>query len=276
MRVLPVVSQDWNDLALLVFRLFLNPEDLKATQSLDHETKARAMAAVLDVFGAENIPLSTDEILQLRDSHPGVPPVITSNLTNLRDAFIAGQILVKALRLAKRMPEKASVANAIKIVSYGFKKGPHPLGRSAMLNIWGRFKSVSHLSGAFYADGKALLPMARLLDIINDLPPQDTVRPNRKFTERERVALDRFNDVFLFKPFNDALVESYPRLFAAAEALRADGEMHFARGQKVRGLPLLDPSVMWSVPKSFSLPKTSVDYGPAITDLEKRILLKIK
>jgi len=274
MPIIPVTSSDWNDMALVVARLFLNPSDLEATSAIDREMRAKAIGVVVEMFGSENIPLTTDEVLSLRDAHPDTPPVISANLTNLRDAFIAGQILVKALRLAKHLPARASVANAIKIVSYGFRKGPHRLGRSAMLSIWGRFKRVSHLSGAFFASGKTLRPMTTLIQILNNLPETEVVRPERKYTPKEKKALASFYEVFIFKPFEDALIQSYPHLFAAAEALRAHGENHYAHGQKIRGLPLLDPAIMWAVPNTFKLPKAVIDYGPPITDLEKRIILK--
>jgi hypothetical protein len=273
---IPAKPGDWDDLALATFRLFLYPKNFDETVSLEREAMAKGIGLVIDLLGARNIAIGDEELTTLRETHPGTPPVVTNNLTNLRDAFVAGQILVKALRLVKVLPDKASIANAMKIVSYGFRTGRHPLGSKALMAIWGRYKGLSHLSGAFYAKGKVLTPIARIFDIVRAMPHEKTTRPDREYSEREKKALAEFYEIFLFKPFRDALGDSYPQLFAAAEELRCIGETNFARGQKVIGRPILMPGEAWSIPPGFILPETSIDYGPAITDLEKRILLKSK
>ena len=64
-------------------------------------------------------------------------------------------------------------------------------------------------------------------------------------------------------------------ILAVAEQIRRDGEAHFAPGQKVRDLPLLDPEVMWTLPPSLPLPDVTVEY-PRLSDDDMAIILGAK
>jgi len=60
------------------------------------------------------------------------------------------------------------------------------------------------------------------------------------------------------------------QFLAVAEALRAMGESTYARGQRRKGGPLLDPQETWKVPADLSLPPVTLE----LPDVMPEFLLK--
>lgn len=276
MPVIPVASDDWSELAFAVARLCIDPKSFETSAALKDELEGNSIAAVVKVFGVQNVELEQRDFELVHKADPRVLPTVANYQTDIRDAYIAGLVLKTAIRLAYHVPKKASVAQAMKIVSHGLAKGPHPLGKSSMNALWGRFKPVSHLTGAFWFAPKNLLPAARVIDDANEVRrshPIETVsvklgkREKRKIVEVVEPALAEISEIF---------AKSLARHYAVAEKMRQYAENFYAPGQKVRGLSLLDPLTMWTVPPQFKLPRVKLDFGPPLTALELSILSKNK
>jgi len=281
MRVIPAKANDWGELATLTARLCIDPNSLETTSALDDELYGHVIGNVVNAIGIANAPLDQREFDLVRRSSPSGIAMVNDNTTKIRDAFLAGRVLVKAMRIAHHLPKKASVAQAMKIVVYELSKGPDRLGIKSVKPAWARYKSVSHLTGAIVIAAKDLIPFVTAFCEIQEVAKRGFKTPTQKFTEQERKeSLEAFNEIA--DPLLELGATAMARYFAHAERLRGYGEAFFApgrsahKGRSKHNLPLLDPAVMWTVPKTFSLPEVEVDFGPPLTDLELSILGKNK
>jgi len=274
MPEIPAKPGAWDELAFTALRLCINPESLEATASLEGELQGHRIAGVVQAIGIVNALLTQEDFDLVSKSDPKGSPTIYQNRTSIRDAFIAGQILMRAMRLAENS-RAASFGQAKKIVMHELSSGPHPLKDSAIRTLWARFKGVSHITGAMFFAAKELAPMGLFVDELRKGAPVNYSPPANKFSDTERQEILSGMDS-LTKPLTVIGALMVRRYFSYAEALRARGERHFAPGQQVRSLSFLDPQVMWTVPKTFKLSRVKLNLGSSLAVWEKQVLRKNK
>lgn len=148
MPVIPIKSNDWSELAFAVSRLCIDPKSFERSASLHDELEGNVVAGIVKHFGLDNVQPRRREFDLVHRAVPNQLPTVEANRTEIRDAYIAGQILKTALRLAHYEPKVGSIGKAQLIVMRGLKPGPHPLKISAIKTLWRRYRSVSHFPAA--------------------------------------------------------------------------------------------------------------------------------
>src|SRR5438067_69262 len=132
MPVIPADSGDWGELSGKAARLLMNPYDLAATRELDDCVQGNALFTLLKLLGPEKVELTLGELTMVHKADRlGV--LIAASEQNINRAMIAGRVLLCALRLAHYVPDRASVANAIKLVGHALETEGSGGSRSTLM-----------------------------------------------------------------------------------------------------------------------------------------------
>lgn len=272
MPVIPIESDDWAELALVVSRLCVDPQSPLSTASLSDELEGNVVAEAVRQFGLENIRPTEREFELVHKAGYKRLKTIDDNRIGLRDAGVAGQVLFRAVRLAHYAPTEASIGKAQKIVECLLKNSPQPLGIKSIKASWSRFKSVSH----FIVAPWLILPMmrapAQLMSSVQKMEADGELRPIRRnfhANESAEVMQEMFE-------IEDVFTDAVKNLYAAAEKVGAFCGERYAPGQRIRKRPLVNPDAMWSIPSQFKLPEVELAFGPPLTEVELSVLRRCK
>ena len=161
-------------------------------------------------------------------SAPSAEDTIARMGSNMFGGAVTGDMLLYMLRCAEHHPKhlsvrKAAYAMARTLLGSTDRAGnPVNYGLSTVKNSWGKYRSVAHLWAAY-----------RLWQA-EDQPSE-------------------------FSPVDPEGVVGF---LAISEELRRRGQACFARSQKLKHGPILDPSITWRPPFDLALPSATLDNSP--------------
>jgi hypothetical protein len=160
---------------------------------------------------------------------PSAAEIQATIKTLAADGLLAGELLLTMITCAKHHPHHVSVLKAIyllrKSAARGMARVPAsaPTGQTKLKEDWAQFEPVAHLWAAAHLG---------FLELQTAAAPRELV-----------VHLDR-------------------EFLAKAEELRRLGEECFARGQRVKGGPVLDPTRTWRPPRDLQLAEAALETEP--------------
>jgi hypothetical protein len=269
MPVISVETNDWGDLLGAVARLIVDPKGIHHGQKFDDAYKGELAFLIFSSIGMDRY-WPTDEDLRLIHA----PSQVTETderawARNIEDAFIAGQILIRVLRLEVHEHPRASVENAIKIVSFAFAKANKPASRSKLMALWSKCRDVSPFAAAWFAFAKELVPHAATIASILSLQSNSSspMTGAKKLTD-DQLEMIKLNIEKFDREVKPTLNVLCARYFGFAEKFRIGGEKHFSHGQKARAepKPCLNPKTTWLVPPQFQVAQVEIEWPPLTAD----------
>ena len=250
----------WGDLFFTIFRLWLNPDSIKSSQTTLQDIYGHMIYGVREKFGADKIKLTDKDIQALYKADPDGVRLPSTVQATFGQGMIAGAILWNVLRIADHVGSQASVELAIRVTQVMAAKDGVTYGRSTMLAAWSRYRGLSPYFAALHQDRRPFVAMSRLLGLKVD---KRTVANSTD--DKIPLTAKQVNGMLADLPAFVAGMEKIgreimPGYIATAERFRELGEKYYAPNQKRRGKPLLDPKIMWGIPRGFELPPVQIKF----------------
>lgn len=250
----------WSDLIFAIFQLWLNPDSIKSARTTFRDMHGHAAYAVREKFGPDKIKLSEKDITALYKADPQGVRLPGTIQSTMGQGILAGAILWNVLRIADQFGDRASVELGMRATQAMAAKDGASRSRASMMAAWSRYRGVSHFFAAIFQDPRAFKTMGRLMGLKVSKramanSPDDKLPITAKEVGRMLADLPAF-----VAGLQKIGREVMPRYIAIAERFRELGEKYYAPRQKQRGKPLLDPKIMWRVPRGFKLPPVQIAF----------------
>lgn len=258
MPVIRAKPGKWARVFEQLFYLWINPKNARVPRHFRDDIAGHSLIALRRKFGDEKVKFTKKDVESIYRADPaGIRLPESSQM--MAQGLTAGAILYCVFRLAIHDESRASVENAIRLVSIYQARNGQPQSRAALMAAWAKYKPLSHFFATFFVDPKIAKSIRLLLGIDVSKRAMAQVTDKIPFNAKNMGAMIRDPKKFVAN-IEKLASEILPRYFAIAERLRELGEKHYAPGQRIRKRPLLDSKIMWKLPRGFKFPPVKIAF----------------
>ncbi|MDX2143211.1 MAG: hypothetical protein SFV19_07640 [Rhodospirillaceae bacterium] len=250
----------WGDLFTTLFRLWLDPNSLKSSQIVLRDMYGHMVFAVLAQFGPEKVKLTAKDIAALYKTDSSGIRLPATYQSTIGQGLLAGAVLLNALRIADHMGDRASVELAMRLTAVMAAKGGAPHSRAHMMKAWSRYRGLSHFFAAYFQNPALFRRIPKLLRLKVSKRAMARSPADRLPVGAKQIQGMIADPKAFAAGIQEIARDILPPYIATAERLRQLGEKYYAPNQKRRGKPLLDPKIMWRIPRGFELPKVEIKF----------------